>query len=185
MKKLAKKAAIAVFGVLALSACAPKARFASERFFEKRRLITESFFENRSSEKPSEHRAAQIHKADLGEFVAKKAQSFIGTPYKWGGETKNGMDCSGLAFNIFTKLGYRIPRTASQLKKWAKRVSRKDLKPGDLVFFKRGGRISHVGIYVGDNQIVHASSAKGKVIKQSLDDKWLKRHLAGFGRILN
>jgi cell wall-associated NlpC family hydrolase len=110
--------------------------------------------------------------------------SYIGVPYKYGGTTRKGMDCSGFAWRIFTKLGFTdFPRTSSaKLHTLGKAVPLKKAKPGDLVFFKRWGRIFHVGIYMGNNMFAHASSKLG-IAYTSLDDKYFGKRFKDIRRI--
>jgi cell wall-associated NlpC family hydrolase len=92
------------------------------------------------------------------------ALSKIGTPYRWGATGPNAFDCSGLVKWSFAKVGRQLPRTSRAQAGVGKPVSRKDLQPGDLVFFYKP--ISHVGIYIGDGKIVHASR-RGEPVKIS------------------
>ena len=95
------------------------------------------------------------------------AQSFLGTPYLWGGTTPKGFDCSGFVQYVYGKHGYSITRTTYT--QWANdgvRVSREALKPGDLVYFGYGDSPSHVGLYVGDGKMIH-SPRTGDVVKYS------------------
>jgi lipoprotein Spr len=123
-----------------------------------------------------------LENKDLTEFIHDYTQDWIGTPYKWGGNTKSGVDCSGFTKNVFDKLGYKLPRTASQQHDFTQRVSKRSAQTGDLVFFREKGRISHVGIYLEDGYIVHASSSRG-VIKEHLSANWLSKRFHSVGRI--
>ncbi len=99
------------------------------------------------------------------------ARSFLGTPYRYGGTTKNGMDCSGLIYMSFLSAGINMPRTSSDQGNHGKQVDIIELQPGDLVFFarRRGqSRISHVGLVTevnGPQQVmfIHSSSSRGVV----------------------
>ena len=110
--------------------------------------------------------------------------SYVGVPYKYGGTTRKGMDCSGFTWRVFTKLGFTgFPRTSSaKLHKLGKAVSLKKAKPGDLVFFKRWGKIFHVGIYMGNNMFAHASSKLG-ISYTSLDEKYFQKRFKDIRRI--
>lgn len=95
------------------------------------------------------------------------AESFLGTPYIWGGTTPKGFDCSGFVQYVYNKNGYSITRTTYT--QWANdgvRVSRSDLRPGDLVYFGYGNSPSHVGLYIGNGKMIH-SPRTGDVIKYS------------------
>jgi len=111
--------------------------------------------------------------------IVKIAESLLGVPYKWGGTTRGGMDCSGVVNYAYNKLGIPVPRTAHDLYFGGQRLER--VKPGDLLFYKTSpGRISHVGIYVGDGQMIHASTSKRRVIKANINiPYWRKRWVGG------
>ena len=100
-----------------------------------------------------------------------------GTRYRMGGLSEKGVDCSGFVYLAYkNKLGIDLPRTTEKQMRIGSSVSKKNLKVGDLVFFKTGRKLRHVGIYVGDNEIIHASSSKG-VIKSSLSNHyWQKKY---------
>jgi cell wall-associated NlpC family hydrolase len=119
----------------------------------------------------------------LGQKVVTTAQQFIGTPYRYGGATPKGFDCSGLVFHSFGLLGQSVPRTAADQRRAADKVDRSDLEPGDLVFFRTSrGRVDHVGIYAGDGRFIHAPNA-GKVVSYAyLDDPYYRSHFVSAGR---
>jgi lipoprotein Spr/probable lipoprotein NlpC len=99
-----------------------------------------------------------------------------GVRYKANGLSKKGIDCSGFVHLTFrAKLGRKIPRTTSQLSRLGSKISRKQLRAGDLVFFKTGIKIRHVGIYVEDGKFLHASSSKGVIISR-LDNVYWQKH---------
>jgi peptidoglycan DL-endopeptidase CwlO len=89
------------------------------------------------------------------------AMSKIGSPYRYGASGPNAFDCSGLVSWAFKKAGVSLPRTSRAMSRVGTPVSRDELRPGDLVFFYKP--VSHVGIYIGDGKIVHASSRKSPV----------------------
>lgn len=95
-----------------------------------------------------------------------------GTKYRLGGTGKDGIDCSGFTYVTFMKrFGIQIPRTTEQQVKLGILVSRQELQPGDLVFFKTGFKNRHVGIYAGNRQFLHASTSRG-VILSSMDNPY-------------
>lgn len=102
-----------------------------------------------------------------------------GTPHRMGGTDRSGIDCSALVRHIFsTYFGVDLPRASRDQSKEGVSVSRSDLKPGDLVFFKSGPTGRHVGIYVADGKFLHTSSLIGVTIS-SLDEKyWNKRFVS-------
>jgi cell wall-associated NlpC family hydrolase len=111
------------------------------------------------------------------------AESRIGAPYRYGGAGPDSFDCSGLAAYAYLQAGIKLPRTSSQQYAIARPVPRRDLRPGDLVFFRLTGReVSHVGIYAGDGRFVHAPQSGGNVRMASLDDEWFSERYAGAGR---
>lgn len=89
------------------------------------------------------------------------AMSKIGSPYRYGASGPNAFDCSGLVSWAYKKVGVSLPRTSRAMSRVGTLVSRGELQPGDLVFFYKP--VSHVGIYIGDNKIVHASTRKSPV----------------------
>jgi len=99
--------------------------------------------------------------------IQKLLLSYLGKPYVWAEEGPDAFDCSGLTYNIYGKMGIIIPRTASEQAKMGKSITFDRLHYGDLIFFgsssRRNGRITHVGIYLGDNWFAHASSGSRRV----------------------
>jgi cell wall-associated NlpC family hydrolase len=111
------------------------------------------------------------------------AESRIGAPYRYGGAGPDAFDCSGLVSYAFRQAGIGVPRTAAQQFAAATQVTRPELRPGDLVFFRLSGReVSHVGIYAGDDRFVHAPQRGGHVRMASLQDEVFRRGWAGAGR---
>ena len=111
------------------------------------------------------------------------AISQLGVPYRYGGSTPRGFDCSGLVYYAYRRVGMRVPRSTSAQYRNAQPVALDELEPGDLVFFKRTFRsVSHVGIYAGNARFIHAP-AKGRVVSyDSLNDPYWKRRLVAAGR---
>ena len=88
--------------------------------------------------------------------LAEIAKKFLGTPYLWGGRHFSGIDCSGFVQIVYKVLGKKLPRDASQQQKIGKSVSFNNLYTGDLVFFDKDEKIGHVGLFLGDNKIIHS-----------------------------
>lgn len=110
--------------------------------------------------------------------------SWLGTPYKYSGETEEGIDCSGFVCQMM-KNSYDIilSGSAKDIYKKVTPIKRTELREGDLVFFKiRKGRISHVGIYLGQNKFAHASTHNGVIIS-SLDEEYYNKYFYHAGRI--
>lgn len=113
-----------------------------------------------------------------GSSIVDFAAQFVGTPYVYGGAAPGGFDCSGFTMYVFRQFGYSLPHGASGQMSYGSSVSKSDLQPGDLVFFydpAYGGSgicATHVGIYAGNRQFIHASSYGGGVCYSSIDDPW-------------
>lgn len=107
-----------------------------------------------------------------------EAESYLGTPYRYGGTTRRGIDCSAFVLSVFgATLGMNLPRVAASQALEGERISREEMKKGDLVFFSRGGRISHVGIVHnidenGEVHFIHSSTSKGVIISPLSDSYW-------------
>jgi cell wall-associated NlpC family hydrolase len=96
-----------------------------------------------------------------GSAVAAYAVQFVGNPYVWGGTSlTNGADCSGFTLSVYAHFGYSLPHSSSSQANCGTEVSLSALQPGDLIFYNNGGSIGHVALYIGNGQVVHASSAK-------------------------
>ena len=116
-----------------------------------------------------------VQNLDLFELI----EDWYGTPYRLGGSTKNGIDCSAFMQVLYTGLfGITLPRTSREQYNSAMPVSLTDLKEGDLVFFKtRGSSVSHVGFYLQNNKFVHAGSSTGVTVSDLTDPYWSKNFL--------
>ena len=123
---------------------------------------------------------ARARKVDT---VIQTARSYTGTPYKWGGTTRKGMDCSGLLINSYGAINYQIPRTSEEQSKMGKKVRMPDVEEGDLVFFatgKKKKKVTHVGLVTNvksnDNVLfIHSSTSKGVTESNLYADYYQKR----------
>lgn len=125
--------------------------------------------------------------AASNQVVIKTAKKMLGVRYRYGGTSPSrGFDCSGLVQYSHKAAGINLPRTTGQQFKAAKRISRKYLKAGDLVFFKTSPSrsVSHVGIYLGKNKFIHAPSSGKRVKISSMKEKYWRKRFTGAGRIL-
>ena len=113
--------------------------------------------------------------------IIKTAENFIGIPYRWGGSSSKGFDCSGLTMTVYRLNGLNLPRTSINQWKVGKPVLRSRLIKGDLVFFATSGwkKISHVGIYTGNNKFIHASGSGKRIRTDSLSSKYYKSKYVG------
>jgi cell wall-associated NlpC family hydrolase len=121
----------------------------------------------------------EIAEVTTTENIINTATSYEGTPYRYGGTTGKGMDCSGLLYTSFAAHDVSIPRTSSLMFKSSSRVSDRQIKKGDLVFFSTGKnrkRINHVGLVVEDDpediKFIHASTSRGVIISSLEEGYW-------------
>lgn len=115
---------------------------------------------------------AQPHNADLAAQILEYAQKFVGVKYVYGGSSPKGFDCSGFTSYVFEHFGIKLPRSAAEYSSVGTKISRSDIKPGDIVLLDRywNNQLGHVGIYMGNDKFIHASSKKGKVVIAKLSD---------------
>ncbi|MET3036509.1 C40 family peptidase [Chryseobacterium sp. NRRL B-14859] len=116
--------------------------------------------------------------------ILKDAEKYLGTPYKFGGNTSSGFDCSGFTVKVFEENDFSLPRRSSDQAEAGKNIDIRDVKPGDLLFFATGGgsRVSHVGIVHdigpdGEVKFIHASTSKGVIISSLNEKYWNKAYL--------
>jgi cell wall-associated NlpC family hydrolase len=147
---------------------------------------------NNSSPKEGAHSSRKMVTLDgsYSEFqrrLADEIQSYLGVPYRWGGVSRSGMDCSGFVSTVYQNVtGLKLPRKARSMYKYGHSIGPEVLKVGDLVFFERieNDGISHVGIYVQKREFAHASTSEGVKIS-SLDDEYYRSRFVGARRIYN
>lgn len=125
---------------------------------------------------PSQSIVKLDHAEKTRQALMDQYEKWANTPYRSGGMGQEGVDCSALVHLIFLqKFGISLPRTVARQARVGKRVNRKNLKPGHLVFFKTGTRSRHVGIYVGNEKFLHASAKKGVIISTLKNPYWAPR----------
>jgi hypothetical protein len=124
---------------------------------------------------------------DVGAEVVLRALSLLGVNYRWGGNSpQTGLDCSGLVHLVYRDaLGLILPRRSEEMSRAAGSIDTAELQPGDLVFFNTLRRaFSHVGIYIGDGQFIHAPSAGGAVRVERIDQSYWARRFDGARRVV-
>ncbi len=121
------------------------------------------------------------------EKIIATAKSYRGVRYSYGSASRGGTDCSGFILQVYRAAGVKLPHSSSEQAGYGKPVSRGNLKPGDLLFFHtvRGTRISHVAIYLGKNQFIHASSGGGRVQVNSLNQDYYHNRFVCARRLAN
>jgi murein DD-endopeptidase len=112
------------------------------------------------------------------------AKSMIGQPYRYGGQSPGGFDCSGLVWYSYKQVGVNTARTSKDLRKQARKISRKKMRAGDLIFFKGWVRTGHVGMYIGNGRFIHAPSSGKKIKVDRLDNGYWYDHFKSAGRIV-
>jgi peptidoglycan DL-endopeptidase LytE len=120
---------------------------------------------------------------DEPKLLVKVAMGFMGAPYRLGGSSVTGIDCSGFVKKIYQFFNIDLPRTAFEQSHVGMRIARSELTEGDLIFFNTRKRVGHVGIYIGNNQFVHAASRKKGVRVDDLNTPYYDRHFIRAVRI--
>lgn len=128
----------------------------------------------------------QVHlKGNENRDLIRELSEWLGTPYKYGGNTREGTDCSGMVCAVFKKVYNKdmYRRSADQVKN-VTLISPDKLEAGDLVFFKiNHDTVSHVGIYIGENKFIHSSTSRGVIIS-SLDEPYYKKYFYSGGKVI-
>lgn len=117
--------------------------------------------------------------------LIREVSSWLGTPHRYAGTTREGADCSGFVMEVFRTVYQKsLPRSSAEMASKARSVSKAKLQEGDLVFFHTSGgrKISHVGIYLSNNKFIHASSSRG-VIVSDLNEPYYRRTFSKAGRV--
>ncbi len=146
-----------------------------------RRGIIESFY----IVKPDAYAAMRDGRKNNQQFrekIVKTARRYVGVPYRWGGESpRTGFDCSGFTMVVYRLNGLDLPRSSRQQWKVGKKIERRQLKKGDLVFFATSGgsRVSHVGIYTGNNKFLHAPRRGSRIKTSSLSSQYFRTRYMG------
>lgn len=121
---------------------------------------------------------------DNVKLLKTKAFGFLGTRYRFGGSSRNGLDCSAFVQKVFNEMDVNLPRTAREQYEQGEVVSQGDMQKGDLVFFRTYASFpSHVGIYLGNNRMIHASSRDRRVVISSVDTPYYRARFIGAKRV--
>ena len=140
---------------------------------------------------PIPHLAASssqaVTKPDPGAELADFAQQYVGTPYRWGGASPAGFDCTGFVMWVYSQFGVSMPHNEAGQMASGERVSADDLQPGDVLIFANTYRagLSHTGIYVGDGEFVHAADERHGVTVSALWDSYWGPRLVGATRAIS
>ena len=128
----------------------------------------ENVVASRGTEEAQEEVSSEADK--LADEIVAYAKTWLGVPYRWAGNSKNGTDCSCLTYHVFKHFGISVPRSSRAYSGIGTKVSRSEIRKGDILMWDtdKNGTIGHVGIYIGDGMFIHASSSKGKVVTRSL-----------------
>lgn len=120
---------------------------------------------------------------DPASQAANVAYRQVGTPYRYGGNSPSGFDCSGLVHYSYAMVGVSVPRTTGDLWRSSTPVLRADMRPGDVLFFNVEGKMSHVGLYLGSRRFVHAPSSGRAVSIATLDSPYYSKAFVRAGRL--
>ncbi|MBN2088757.1 C40 family peptidase [candidate division KSB1 bacterium] len=124
--------------------------------------------------------------AQMSQRLYEEIRSYIGTPYKRGGTSHFGMDCSGLVITVYKNVyGIHLPHNSSALSDYGRKIPLRNGKFGDLIFFsdRLDKRVTHVGIYLYDTKFVHSSSSRGVIISDLSTEKYYQQRYVGTRRI--
>jgi lipoprotein Spr len=132
-----------------------------------------SYSEGHFSQALVPNKKAQLKRRIMSEFAV-----WRGTDYRWGGDSRNGIDCSAFTRRIIASVIHKhLPRTALEQSRMGLRVSQRELAVGDLVFFKTEPNVHHVGVYIGNDSFIHASSSQGVTLSHLSNQYWQEHYL--------
>lgn len=172
------------FAAIAIAGCQSSVRFSSDGSHSPYKSKPSTGKVTKSKippQKQIENSASQT--SGTRAAILEEAKLWLGTAYQYGGESRSGADCSGFVFSVFAVNGIMLPRVSSQQYGHSERINQNDLLPADLVFFTKNGSVNHVGIYIGDGNMIHASTSRGVTV-ESLSLNYYTKHYAGAGRVI-
>ena len=136
---------------------------------------------SRVAERPADLDTSEVATSRRsGPGIVEIAQKYVGAPYRWGGSSPSGFDCSGLVRYVYAQVGVELPHNAAEQYALGAPVLREELIPGDIVFFDR---LRHNGIYIGDGRFIHARQTGKRVAIAGLDEAWYAERWVGARRI--
>ena len=148
---------------------------------EKREAAARAKAEAKSKEKSGSYVTPEA--SSKGAAIVNEARKYLGVKYVYGGSTPKGFDCSGLVQYVCKSVGISVNRNSASQFSNGKAVNKSDLQPGDLLFFAKGGRINHVGIYAGNGQMIHAPRTGDVVKYESINSSYRKNGYVGARRV--
>lgn len=142
-----------------------------------------------SKEQPTHVRCPAADNNPAIDELISEAKKWIGAKYRYGGHSrKDGTDCSGMVMELFLKVfDIKLPRNSAQQQEFCSSIRQKDLQAGDLMFFATGknrNRVSHVGLYIGGDEMIHASSSRGVIIS-NINEQYYARNYHSSGRVID
>ena len=164
----------AAFGLSACGGCGGKIKTGSHKTKHKPQAAATT---------PKNIRIGHINRTAGGQELMLHSMDLVGTPYRWGGSTDTGFDCSGMIQYVYKNaLGVNLPRSSRDMAAASRTISTRDLQTGDLVFFNTSGSgISHVGLYLGGGKFLHAPRSGSTVQTESLSKPYYAQRLVKAG----
>ena len=174
-----KKVMVCLLSFALCSGCASNSEKSINKKNEQYKINNQNnFIKNKNN-------VADINNNLISKKIYNEFAKWKGTPYKFGGTSKKGIDCSSFVQNVYGNgLNYSIPRSTYEQLKIGQKVSINNLKPGDLIFFQTSKNQRHVGVYINSDKFAHASSSKGVMIS-SINNSYWKSKYRESRRILN
>lgn len=177
------KSLIVIILIGLTTACSSSRRFARDPIYDAGKNTTQKKHKNDSKKTT----AGNTKKLDAStRQLIDEAEGWLGTRYIYGGHSKSGTDCSGFVMEVYRNAAnIKLPRTTVEQRNFCRNINFDKLDAGDLVFFtsrKGKGKVSHVGIYIGDGKMIHASSSRGVIISR-LDEKYYVTNYHSSGRV--
>ena len=151
--------------------------------------VSSQYLQSKKPSSSSSSNSGSTSVSSSASSVIAYAKTLLGKPYVWGAQGPNSFDCSGFTYYVFkNKAGIVLPRTSSAQSKYGTSVSWSNLRAGDLMFFDtngaNNGQVSHVGLYIGNGQMIHASSSQRKIVITSVNTSYYKNAFVNARRVL-